>query len=84
MGDSVLDFVDSHRDLKVVIDKLLKFHCHVRDLMRRAAGLANSLLRSTVNRRPDFMVTLFSSHIRPYWITVHASGTLVLGLIWLC
>ena len=52
--------MDKHRDLRVVIDKELKFHCHIRALQR----LVNSLLRSTVNRRSDFMITLFASHIR--------------------
>ena len=59
------DFVECHRDLGVLNDKVLKFHNHVREVVCRAAGLANSLFQSTVNRRPEFMVALFITYIRP-------------------
>jgi hypothetical protein len=65
LGNSVLEFVDSHRDLGVVVDNQLRFHGHVRDIVRRAAGLCSSLLRSTVNRSPEFMVTIFVTHVWP-------------------
>ena len=42
----------------------IEIHCNVHDLVYSIAGLANSLLQSTVNRHPDFRVTLFTSHIR--------------------
>ena len=54
-----------HRDLGVLIDRSLKFHGHIEAAVCRASGLANSLLRSTVSRSKDFMMTLFVSHIRP-------------------
>jgi hypothetical protein len=60
-----LEFVDSWRDLGVIVDVKLRFHEHVRTAVNKAAGLANNLLRSTVNRSPIFMKTLFISHIRP-------------------
>ena len=53
------------RDLGVVVDRDLKFHDHVGELVCKAAGLSSSLLRATVNRSPEFMVTLFVTHIRP-------------------
>ena len=62
--NTALDFVECHRDLGVLINRGLKFHNHVGDVVRKAAGLANSLLRSTVNRSPEFMVALFVTHIR--------------------
>ena len=65
LGGSQLRFLDSHRDLGVLVDSSLRFHIHVRDVVRRAAGLSSSLLRSTVCRNRDFMVTLFVTHIRP-------------------
>lgn len=43
----------------------LKFHQHISNTVRKAAGLAQNLLKSTVCRTPDFMMTLFSSHVRP-------------------
>ena len=63
--NSVLEIVTCHKDLGVVIDTGLKFHCHVSELVRNAAGLSSSLLRATVNRSPEFMITLFVTHIRP-------------------
>ena len=65
IGDRSLEIVENHRDLGVIVDSSLKFHVHVRNLVRKAAGLASNLLRSAVNRSPEFMVPLFVSHIRP-------------------
>jgi len=65
LGDSPLEFVESYRDLGVFVDQRLRFHGHVRTVVRRAASLSSNLLRSTVNRSPNFMVTLFVTHIRP-------------------
>ena len=48
------------------MDNQLRFHGHVRDIVRKAAGLASNLLRSTVNRNSEFMVTLFITHVRPF------------------
>ena len=47
------------------MDSSLRFHNHVDSVVRKAAGLANNLLRSTVCRSSEFMVTIFVSHIRP-------------------
>ena len=57
--------VEKHRDLGVVVDRTLKFHSNVDSAVRKASGLANSLLRSTVCREEPFMVSLFVSHVRP-------------------
>ena len=65
IGDRFLEIVEYHRDLEVIVDRSLKFHVHVRDLVRKAAGLASNLLQSTVNRSPEFMIALFVSNIRP-------------------
>jgi len=46
------------------VDVDLKFHGHVREVVRQTSGLCSDLLRSTVNRSPDFMVTLFVSYVR--------------------
>ena len=65
LGGSELRLVSSHRDLGVVVDGTLKFHEHINGVVNKAWGLANQLLRCTVNRSPSFMVSLFVSHIRP-------------------
>lgn len=71
--------MESHRDLGVVVDSRLRFHAHVRIVVQKAAGLCNNMLRSTVNRNSNFMITLFVSHIRPildYCSTVWCVGYL--------
>ena len=60
-----LQFVCSQKDLGVVVDTSLRFHQHIKAVAAKAGGLANSLLRSTVCRTPEFMVSLFISHVRP-------------------
>ena len=65
IGASALEVEKCHRDLGIFIDSELKFHSHDSELVRKAAGLSNNLLRSTVNRSPEFMVRVFISHIRP-------------------
>ena len=62
IGGVSLDVVKYSRDLGILVDVDLKFHHHVRELVCRASGLSNSLLRSTVNRSPEFMVTVRFTH----------------------
>lgn len=60
-----LDFVGTYRDLGVNVDTSLRFHQHVRVVVAKAGGLANNLLRSTVCRSAEFMMSLYVAHIRP-------------------
>ena len=55
----------SSRDLGITIDSSLRFHIHIRQLVAKAWGLANNLLRSTLCRSKDFMWGLFIAHVRP-------------------
>ena len=48
-----------------MVDSSLKFHEHIRRTAQKANGLAQNLLKSTACRSPEFMVTLFCTHIRP-------------------
>ena len=60
-----IPFVDAHDDLGVLISSDLKFHEHIRTVVRKASGLASSFLKSFVCRSPDFMMFLFTTHVRP-------------------
>ena len=60
-----LEFVTTHRDLGVVVDSKLKFHRHIGGIINKSKGLVNQLLRGTVCRKQNFMVTVFIAHIRP-------------------
>ena len=60
-----IPYVDTHGDLGVTVDSQLKFHDHVRTVVRKAGGLAQNFLKSTVCRSPEFMLFLLTAHIRP-------------------
>ena len=79
LGDTELSQVQSYRDLGVIVDTSLRFHEHVNNIVRKCSGLASGLLRSTVCRSRDFMLSVFISHIRPlmdYCSTVWNMGFL--------
>ena len=63
-GDTI-QFVESHSDLGVIVDSSLKFHQHIMRTAQKAGGLAQNILKATVCRTPEFMLTLFTTHIRP-------------------
>ena len=65
INQSVIQVVKSHTDLGVLVDSDLKFHKHITSTVWKAAGLTKNLLKSTVCRSPEFMMTLFSTHVRP-------------------
>ena len=56
---------DCCRDLGILIDSSLRFHAHVRQMVAKASGLPNNLLRSTLCRSKEFMSNLFVAHVRP-------------------
>ena len=65
LGRRELRTVTVHRDLGVMVDVSLKFHEHIGSIVQKASGLASQLLRATICRDKDFMVSLFVSHVRP-------------------
>ena len=65
LGGDRLALARSHRDLGVIVDTSLRFHLNVSAVVQKASALVNQLLRNTVCRSPEFMVTLFVSHVRP-------------------
>ena len=65
IGQAEIPLVHSHPDLGVQIDSSLKFHHHISTTAHKAGGLAQNLLKATVCRSPDFMMSLFCSHVRP-------------------
>lgn len=65
IGDSPIPNKDSFRDLGILVDSSLKFHLHINEVCRKANGVANSILRGTICRSPEFMLQVFITHIRP-------------------
>ena len=65
LNDSAISSVASCNDLGVVIDTELKFHEHCAKIAGKAGGVAHNFLKSTRCRLPDFMVHVWTVHIRP-------------------
>ena len=65
MGGRLIREESSSVDLGVLIDSSLRFHEHIARTVCKAGGLATNLLRSTLNRESSFMITLYTTHIRP-------------------
>lgn len=67
MNNTALSIETTHKDLGNTIDIILKYHSHVSLTVKKAAGLANNVLKSTLCRDKDFMITLFKN---PHQTTV--------------
>ena len=65
INDDYIKFVNCHSDLGVCIDRSLKFHDHVRRTVAVVGNLTTNLLSCTVCRDPDFVVDLYTTHVRP-------------------
>ena len=60
-----LKFKESHPDLGIHVDRNLKFHGHIRSRVNLAGALTTNLLSSTLCREPEFILNLYTTHIRP-------------------
>ena len=65
IGDQPIKDVNNHKDLGVRVDASLKFHLHIREIAGKAGGIGFSILKGTLCRSPDFMKSVFISHVRP-------------------
>ena len=60
-----LPFVDSWKDLGILVDTELKFYGHIRFIVGEISGMSVNLLNLTFCRSRELMLTLYISHIRP-------------------
>ena len=65
IDDEYIKFVTCHSDLGVCVDRSLKFHEHIRRSVAVVGNLTTNLLSCTVCRDPDFLVDLYTTHVRP-------------------
>ena len=65
IGNNPIPNKHSFRDLGILVDSSLKFHLHISEVCHKGNGVANSILRGTLCRSPEFMVQVFVAHIRP-------------------
>ena len=60
-----LQKVTLYKDLGVWIEPSLRFHKHLQVITGRANALVSQMLRGTLCRSKNFMVTVFVAHVRP-------------------
>ena len=59
-------FVDSYKDLGIIVDRTLKFHSHVTEKVNVLNGLTNNFLICTLCRDSNFLMNLYILRIRPH------------------
>ena len=64
VGTEHINFVSSHSNLGVRVDRSLKFHEHIRHTANKCNGLTTNLLSSTLSRDSMFLMNVYTSHIR--------------------
>ena len=64
IGMSRISFLRNHKDLGVRVDRLLKFHDHIRNTASACNAVTTNLLSSTVFRDPAFIMTTYKSLVQ--------------------
>ena len=65
VAGSPINFVESHGDLGITIDKSLKFHSYIKKRVNTVGALTTNLLSSTLCREKNFLINVYTTHIRP-------------------
>ena len=65
IGLVIIDFVESHSDLGITVDRTMKFHSHVARNARIANGITSNILSCTLERDEDFILNIFKFHVGP-------------------
>ena len=60
-----LKYEHVYQNLVIYVDVKLKFHRYVDNRVGRIGSMMSNLLRSTICRSIEFMVSLWVSHLRP-------------------
>ena len=65
INGSPIDFVSSHSDLGITVDRNLKFHSHISKKVAMANGITTNLLACTLSRNAEFLLNIYMLHVRP-------------------
>ena len=65
MDSTPIPVRDTAVDLGITLDSSLKFHQHIANIVNKAGGVMQNILKATINRDATFMVPLFTTHVRP-------------------
>ena len=64
IGNNPIEFMLSHSDLGVCIDRTLKFHTHISRNVAVLNGLTSNILSCTLSRDKDFLLNIYISDER--------------------
>ena len=65
VNEEPIQFVSSHSDLGITIDRDLKFHSHISKKVATVNNLTTNLFSCTLSRSPDFLMNVYRLHVRP-------------------
>ena len=65
IGLVIIEFVESHCDRGITVDRTLKFHSHVARNARIANVFTSNILICTLERNNDFIFNKYKFHVRP-------------------
>ena len=66
-------FVDSCKDLDIIVDTGLKFHGYIRSIVEKSSGISVNLLNSTFCCSREFMLTLNNRRILRMFCADHCT-----------
>ena len=64
INGNILEFVAVRRGLRIRDDSRLRFHEHIREVVRKAGHFGGELLHLSVYRSSEFVVPVFITHLR--------------------
>ena len=59
-----LNFVEFHSDLGITIERFLKYHSHITKFVGCMNGLTSNLLDCILCRDENFLINIYTSHVR--------------------
>ena len=65
IGGVPMNFVSSHSDLGITVDRSLKFHSHISKKVGMANNITTNLLACTLSRDAEFLMNMYTLHARP-------------------
>ena len=65
IGGVPMNFVSSHSDLGITVDRSLKFHSHISKKVAMANNITTNLLACTLSRDAEFLMNMYTLHARP-------------------
>ena len=63
IGQEYIAFVESHSDLGITGDRILKFHSHIMTKVSILYGITTFFLTCTLRRDSEFLMNLYISHV---------------------